>query len=98
MMPGIIIVFAFVQLYGESGLVTKTLESVLNLKEAPYTFTGLPGILFIHALTQYVYYYITVSLAIKQIDSSVIESARNLGASKLKVLYLGHRPVHYPPR
>ena len=85
MMPGIIIVFAFVQLYGESGLVTKTLESVLNLKEAPYTFTGLPGILFIHALTQYVYYYITVSLAIKQIDSSVIESARNLGASKLKV-------------
>ena len=85
MMPGIIIVFAFVQLYGESGLVTKTLESVLNLKDALYTFSGLPGILFVHALTQYVYSYITVSLAIKQIDGSIIESARNLGASKLKV-------------
>ena len=85
MMPGIIIVFAFVQLYGESGLVTKTLELLLNLKETPYTFSGLPGILFIHACTQYVYFYITVSLAIRQIDYSVIESARNLGASSLKV-------------
>ena len=92
MMPGIIIVFAFVQLYGESGLVTKTLESVFDLEEVPYRFSGLPGILFIHACTQYVYYYLTVSLAIRQIDHSVIESARTLGASKLKVLTSVIRP------
>ena len=30
MLPGIIIVFAFVQLYGESGLVTKTLDVLLE--------------------------------------------------------------------
>jgi iron(III) transport system permease protein len=85
MLPGIIIVFAFVQLYGESGLFTKTLELVLGLKKAPYNFSGLPGILFVHAYTQYVYFYITVSIAIKHIDYSVIESARNLGASRLKI-------------
>ena len=85
MMPGIIIVFAFVQLYGESGLVTKTIELAFGLKEEPYSFSGLPGILFVHAYTQYVYFYITVSLAIKQIDYSVVESARSLGASRLKV-------------
>lgn len=85
MMPGIIIVFAYVQLYGESGLATKTIEFILNLDKAPYEFTGLPGILFIHACTQYVYYYITVSLAVRQIDYSLIEAARNLGASRLKV-------------
>jgi len=85
MLPGIIIVFAFVQLYGESGLVTKTLQLVLGLKKAPYNFSGLPGILFVHAYTQYVYFYITVSIAIKHIDYSVIESARNLGASRTKV-------------
>ncbi|MFH1139687.1 MAG: iron ABC transporter permease [Pseudomonadota bacterium] len=96
MMPGIIIVFAFVQLYGESGLVTKTIESLLGLEEAPYTFSGLPGILFIHALTQYVYYYITASLAIKQIDYSLIESARGLGASRLKVLTSVIRPSLAP--
>ncbi len=85
MLPGIIIVFAFVQLYGESGLVTKTLQLVLGLEKAPYNFSGLPGILFVHAYTQYVYFYITVSIAIKHIDYSVIESARNLGASRTKV-------------
>jgi len=85
MLPGIIIVFAFVQLYGESGLITKTLEWVLGLDEAPYTFAGLPGILFVHAYTQYVYFYISVSLAIRHIDYSVVESARNLGATRLKI-------------
>ncbi|MEJ2641654.1 MAG: ABC transporter permease subunit, partial [Desulfosarcinaceae bacterium] len=85
MLPGIIIVFAFVQLYGESGLFTKTLEAVLGLEKAPYNFSGLPGILFVHAYTQYVYFYITVSIAIKHIDYSVIESARNLGASRIKI-------------
>ncbi len=85
MMPGIIIVFAFVQLYGESGLVTKTIEHVLDLREAPYDFSGLPGILFVHAYTQYVYFYLTVSLAIRQIDGSAIESARSLGASRFKI-------------
>jgi iron(III) transport system permease protein len=85
MMPGIIIVFAFVQLYGESGLVTKSLELLFGLDEAPYSFSGLPGILFVHVYTQYVYFYLTVSLAIRHIDLSVIESARILGASWTKV-------------
>ncbi len=85
MLPGIIIVFSFVQLYGESGLVTKSLEWLLGLDGAPYDFSGLAGILFVHAYTQYVYFYIGVSLAIGQIDASVVESARNMGASQVKV-------------
>ena len=96
MMPGIIIVFSFVQLYGESGLVTKTIQLVLGLKEPPFYFSGLSGIIFVHACTQYVYFYITVSLAIRQIDYSVIESARNLGASKLKVFTSVIRPFITP--
>lgn len=96
MMPGIIIVFAFVQLYGESGLATKTLQLLFNLEEAPYEFTGLPGILFVLACTQYVYFYVTVSLAINQIDYSIIESARSLGASRLKVFTSVIRPCITP--
>lgn len=85
-LPGLIIVFAFVQLYGESGLLTKTLELVLGLEEAPYEFSGLKGILFVHAYTQYVYFYMNVSIAIRHIDWYAIEAARNLGASKKQVL------------
>ncbi|WP_419174632.1 ABC transporter permease [Desulfosediminicola sp.] len=86
LLPGIIIVFSFVQLYGESGLITKTLQFALGLEEPPLNISGLPGILFIHAYTQYVYFYISVSIALKHIDISVIESARSLGASKHRIL------------
>lgn len=86
-MPGIIIVFAFVQLYGESGMLTKGLQLLLALDSSPFQLSGLPGILLIHAYTQYVYFYITVSIAIQHIDYSAIESARSLGASRPKVFF-----------
>jgi iron(III) transport system permease protein len=84
-LPGLIIVFSFVQLYGESGLVTKTLQTLTGIEDLDFHLTGLTGILFVHAYTQYVYFYMNVSIAIKHIDRSVIEAARNLGASKLKI-------------
>jgi iron(III) transport system permease protein len=87
LLPGIIIVFAFVQLYGESGIVTKTVQFALGLERPPLRISGLPGILFIHAYTQYVYFYISVSIAIRHIDISVVESARILGASKSRILF-----------
>ncbi len=86
-MPGIIIVFAFVQLYGESGMVTKLLQLLLGMASPPFSLSGLSGILIIHAYTQYIYFYITVSIAIKQMDYSAIESARNLGASRRRVFF-----------
>ncbi|NLY35773.1 MAG: iron ABC transporter permease [Tissierellia bacterium] len=83
--PGLIIVFAFVQLYGESGMVTKTLETVFGLKEPLYRFSGLWGILLVHAYTQYIYFYMNVSVAVKELDRSVIEASINLGASSFMV-------------
>ncbi|WP_132242529.1 ABC transporter permease [Marinisporobacter balticus] len=85
MLPGIIIVIAFIQLYGESGMITKTIEILFGLDRVPYVFSGFWGIIFVHAYTQYVYFFMNVSVAIKHIDYSVIEAAKNLGASKLKI-------------
>lgn len=85
MVPGIIIVLAFLQLYGESGMVTKALQVMVGAEEPFITLTGFWGILFIHAYTQYVYFYMNVSVAIRHIDYSVIEAARNLGASRLHI-------------
>ena len=83
--PGLIIVFAFVQLYGESGMITKTIENIFGLDGPPYTFMGLPGILMVHAYTQYIYFYMNVSVAVKELDRSVVEAAINLGASPFRV-------------
>ena len=86
MVPGIIIVLAFMQLYGESGMVTKSLQILVGAQQPFIRLSGLWGILFIHAYTQYVYFYMTVSVAIKQIDYGVIEAAKNLGAGRLRVV------------
>lgn len=82
MLPGLIIVFAFVQLYGESGIITQSIKILLNLNEIPFRFKGLAGILFVHTYTQYVYFYLNVSIGIRHLDQSVIEASRNMGASK----------------
>ena len=79
--PGVIIVFAFIQLYGESGMITKSVEEALRLDAIPWSFSGLSGILMVHAYTQYIYFYMNVSVAIKQLDRSTIEASLNLGAS-----------------
>lgn len=85
--PGLIIVFAFVQLYGESGMVTKTIQSIFGMDSIPYKFMGLPGILMVHAYTQYIYFYMNVSVAVKELDRSVVAAAINLGASPFRVFW-----------
>lgn len=87
MVPGLIIVIAFIQLYGESGIITKALQYIFNLSEVPYNFSGLSGILFVHACTQYTYFYLNTSIALKYVDYSTIEAARGIGASKIKILF-----------
>ncbi|GLI55053.1 iron ABC transporter permease [Propionigenium maris DSM 9537] len=85
MVPGVIIVIAFIQLYGESGIITKSIEKFFNLTDIPFRFTGFWGILFVHAYTQYIYFYMNVSIAIKHIDYSTIEAAKNLGAKNYQI-------------
>lgn len=96
MVPGLIIVIAFIQLYGESGIITKSLEIIFNLDSIPFKFTGFWGILFVHAYTQYIYFFINVSVAIKHIDYSTVEAAKNLGAKNSKIFFSIILPVIKP--
>ena len=56
MIPGVIIVIAFIELYGESGILTNALRLLLRLDHPPFYLSGLPGILFVIPCTQYVYF------------------------------------------
>ena len=85
MIPGVIIVISFIQLYGESGIITKAIQYLLGLKEAPFYFWGLPAVIFVITFTQYVYFYLNVYVALKYVDYSTIEAARSMGASWFKV-------------
>ena len=96
MIPGVITVISFIQLYGESGIVTKAIEYLLNLQEAPFEFQGLGAIVFVITYTQYVYFYLNVYVALKYVDNSAIEAARSMGASWGRVFKTVIWPVITP--
>lgn len=96
MIPGVIMVIACIQLYGESGVVTKAIEILLPFINIPYEFSGLKGILFVVAYTQYVYFYLNVYVALKYVDYSTVEAAKGMGASTFRVFFDVIVPVITP--
>ena len=96
MIPGVIIVIAFIDLYGESGILTNALRLFLRLDHPPFYLSGLPGILFVITYTQYVYFYLNVSVALKYVDRSAIDAAVSLGAGKFRIFRDAVLPVIRP--
>ena len=84
MIPGVALTIVFMQLYGQSGMLTKTVEWVLGLDGPPWRFEGFWAILFIHGYTMYVFFYVNVSAALKRVDLSMVEAAASLGAGRLR--------------
>ena len=96
MIPGVIIVIAFIELYGESGILTNALRLLLRLDHPPFYLSGLPGILFVITYTQYVYFYLNVSVALKYVDRSAIDAAVSLGAGRFRIFRDAVLPVIRP--
>src|SRR3954464_5807719 len=85
-LPPLVGVLAFLFLYGESGVVTRLVQHGLGMEEAPWTFTGLWAIVFVHAYTMYVYVYLFVAAGLERYDSTLDEAAAGLGAGRWMTL------------
>ena len=85
-LPPLVGVIAFLFLYGESGVVTRVVQHALGLSSAPWTFTGLSAVVFVHAYTMYVYVFLFVSAGLERYDTTLDEAAAGLGASKALAL------------
>lgn len=85
MIPGVIIVLSFIQLYGESGMITRAVQALFRLSGVPWQFQGFGPIVFVITYTQYVYFYLNAYVALKYVDYSAIEAARSMGASWLRI-------------
>ncbi|HEU5174235.1 MAG TPA: ABC transporter permease subunit, partial [Gemmatimonadaceae bacterium] len=85
-LPPLVGVIAFLFLYGESGVVTRVVQRVLGLAEPPWTLTGLPAVIFVHAYTMYVYVYLFVAAGLERYDRSLDEAAAGLGAPRAMIL------------
>ena len=84
-LPPLVGVISFMFLYGESGIFPRGLQALLHLERPPFAVDGVAAILLVHTYTMYVFFYIFVSAALGNIDTSVVESAYNLGASRWMV-------------
>jgi iron(III) transport system permease protein len=80
-LPPLVGVIAFLFLYGESGLVTRSVQNLFGMTEAPWRLTGVWAIIFVHAYTMYVYVFLFVSAGLERFDTTLDEAASGLGAS-----------------
>lgn len=96
MIPGVIIVVAFMQLYGESGMITKLISTLFGSENALFSFGGFGGIVFVITYTQYVYFYLNIYTALQYIDQNVIESVTSLGGGFTRIIKDAILPVILP--
>ena len=80
-LPPLVGVISFLFLYGESGLVTRGVQMLFGMAEAPWRLTGVWAIIFVHAYTMYVYVFLFVSAGLERFDTTLDEAASGLGAS-----------------
>jgi iron(III) transport system permease protein len=80
-LPPLMGVEAFVLLYGVGGTFPQILGSIFGKNPNEFAVSGMPGVLLVHTLTMYPYFYLTVAAALAQADDSLEEAAYSLGAS-----------------
>ena len=86
LLPPLVGVISFLFLYGESGFFTRGVQTVLGLEQAPWRLNGAGAVLFVHAYTMYVYFFMFVSAALTRLDPALMEAASALGASRTRTM------------
>ena len=95
-LPPLVGVIAFLFLYGESGLITRGIQRLLGMQQAPWRLTGVWAIIFVHAYTMYVYVFLFVSAGLERFDTTLDEAAAGLGASSSQRLRRVTLPLLMP--
>jgi iron(III) transport system permease protein len=83
-LPPLMGVQAFVLLYGIGGTFPQLLSNLFHTSKIAFAVDGISGVLLVHTLTMYPYFYLTVAAALEQSDDSLEEAAYSLGASKFQ--------------
>ena len=87
---------AFLFLVGESGILTRGVQLALGLEAAPWRLTGAPAILFVHAYTMYVYFYLFTLAGLVRMDAGITEAAAALGAGRWRITRTVTLPLLIP--
>ncbi len=81
-LPPLIGSLSFYYLYGPSGIAPRALSALTGAAADTFAFDGVAGVLLVHTLTMYPYFYLSVSAGLAGSDASLEEAAMNLGAHR----------------
>jgi iron(III) transport system permease protein len=87
LLPPLVGVMSFLFLYGETGIFTRSLQQGFGWKEPLFSLRGVGAILFVHAYSMYVYFYMFVSAGLKRLDFTLVEAAQSLGATPVRIFF-----------
>jgi iron(III) transport system permease protein len=96
LLPPLVGVIAFLFLYGESGILTRSIQALLGLERPPWRLTGGWAILLVHAYSMYVYFYLFAAAGLARLDGGAAEAAASLGASRWRILRTVTLPMLSP--
>lgn len=96
LLPPLVGVIAFLFLYGESGILTRSIQFVFGMERAPWRLVGGWAILFVHAYSMYVYFYLFTAAGLARMDGSAAEAAASLGAGRSRILFRVTLPMLAP--
>ena len=82
--PPLMGVWAFKLLFGVGGRIPFALHEWFGVSANDFWLQGLAGVLIVHTMTIYPYFYLTVSAALMSSDVSLEEASYSMGASKLR--------------
>jgi iron(III) transport system permease protein len=83
-LPPLMGVQAFVLLFGIGGTIPQVLGTLFGVHPNTFAVDGVSGVLLVHTLTMYPYFYLTVAAALESSDDSLEEAAYSLGATKFQ--------------
>jgi len=80
-LPPLIGVRAFFLLFGPGMVFPRLVSELFGTDQIAFSLYGLSGVLLVHTVTMYPYFYLSVTAALSNTDDSLEEAARSLGAS-----------------
>lgn len=85
-LSGLVVAFAFIVLLGRNGVLNLIVQRILGLpRDVYFDVYSWPGLVVVYAFYQIPLMTLTMAAIFENLDRSLVEAARNLGAKPLQV-------------
>lgn len=84
-LPPLMGVWSFKLLFGVGGRIPFAMQQWFGISQNTLWLKGMAGVLLVHTMTMYPYFYLTVRAAVLNADVSIEEAAESLGASRMRI-------------